>query len=378
MIPDVLDLCRSLIELDTQNPPGNESRVGDLVGDVLSAHGFQVRTVAATPGRDNVVASLTRGPGPRVILQGHADTKPAGDLRQWTSDPFDSQIRDGRLYGLGACDTKGGLAAFVAAACELAENPAWTGELIVQSVADEEDGSVVGAAHLLAQGELTADAAIVAEPTGCVPSLAQLGNAWAEIEITGRAAHAGTPDEGVDAFRAAVGYVTALEERVARLPRSADFPGHPRLNVGHLDLPGHPGTVPGRCTLRCDIRVMPGTERDSVFTLYSQAAEDIGTEGLSIEVRRYQGGGFLSHSIATDHPLALAFQDAQRDTGRPMSTLPFLGATDARFFGQAGTPAVVYGPGSLRRAHAPDEYVPIEELHLAHKQITAVLRTLLG
>jgi acetylornithine deacetylase/succinyl-diaminopimelate desuccinylase-like protein len=109
--------------------------------------------------------------------------------------------RDGFLYGLGACDVKGGLAAQVLAACALAGTPGWSGELVVQAVADEEDGSRLGAEHLLALGLLTADGAIVAEPTGCAPSLVQLGNAWAEITIGGRAAHAGTPERGQDAFR---------------------------------------------------------------------------------------------------------------------------------------------------------------------------------
>ncbi|MPY98093.1 MAG: peptidase dimerization domain-containing protein [Actinophytocola sp.] len=109
-------------------------------------------------------------------------------------------------------------------------------------------------------GLLDADAAIVAEPTGCLPSLAQLGNAWAEIRIVGRAAHAGHPEHGTDAFHAALDYIAHIEQLLQDHKQDPDFPGHPRLNVGHFAMPGHPGTVPGECVLRCDVRVLPGVE----------------------------------------------------------------------------------------------------------------------
>ncbi|WP_157756725.1 M20 family metallopeptidase [Plantactinospora sp. KBS50] len=373
-VPDVVDLCRRLIALDSQNPPGRETPVAGLVDEVLTAAGFAVRWHAAQPDRPNVVGTLSRGPGRRLILQAHADTKPAvaaGAVDRWTHDAFRATEVDGRLYGLGACDTKGGLAAQLVAACALAADQHWRGELVVQAVADEEDGSRLGAEHLLALGLLDADAAVVAEPTGCLPSLAQLGLAWAEIEVTGRAAHAGTPGEGLDAFRAASAYVAEVDRLVAGLGTAAEFPGHPRLNVGYFALPGHPGTMPGECRLRCDIRVLPGVRLDDVFALYEEAAVTVRRSvGASIAVRPYQGGGRPSHFVEAGHPLAERFRAVQRETDQPVATMPFLGGTDARYFAGAGTPAIVYGPGSLRQAHAPDEYVPLAELTLAARQLT--------
>ena len=283
------------------------------------------------------------------------------------------------MYGLGACDTKGGLAAQLAAAYALAEDCGWSGELIVQAVADEEDGSRLGAEYLLGLGLLDADGAIVAEPTGCTPSLAQLGNAWAQITIFGRAAHAGHPERATDAFEVATRYISHVREQVAHLQKDAQFPGHPRLNVGHFAMAGHPGTVPGECLLRCDIRVLPGVERNDVFAVFESAAEATRqSSDVSIVVEPYQGGGCQSHVLASDHKLTQALQQAQRATGRTARTMPFSGGTDARYFGMAGTPALVYGPGSLEQAHAADEYVPVDELRLAQRQLTLAARGFLA
>ena len=379
---DVVTLCRSLIAAPSENPPGDETRVARIAADILSDAGFNLQWHEAEPNRPNLVASLHRGAGPRLIFQAHSDTKPAtppGATSQWSVDPFYAEDRNGLLYGLGACDTKGGLAAQLAAACALAEDHTWSGDLVVQAVADEEDGSRLGAEHLLGLGLLDADGAIVAEPTGCAPSLAQLGNAWAEITIVGRAAHAGHPERGTDVFRVALTYISHVEKLLAHMSKDMQFPGHPRLNVGHFAMAGHPGTVPGECLLRCDIRVLPGVDRNDVFALYESAAVAVRQESdVSILVERYQGGGCQSHHIDPDHPLVGAFGQAQRETGQTVRTVPFTGGTDARYFAMAGTPALVYGPGSLEQAHAPDEYVGVAELRLAERQLTVAALTFLG
>ena len=378
---DVVALCRNVIAAPSENPSGDETQVTRIAADVLSEAGFAIEWYEAAPKRPNLVARFVRGNGLRLIFQAHGDTKPMappGATSVWTVDPFRAEERDGLLYGLGACDTKGGLAAQLAAAGTLATDPTWSGELIVQVVADEEDGSRLGAEHLLELGLLTADGAIVAEPTGCIPSLAQLGNAWAEITITGRAAHAGHPERGTDAFRVAASYISHLDDLLTNVRTDAEFPGHPRLNVGHFAMPGHAGTVPGECLLRCDIRVLPGVERDEIFALYEEAADTVQRDhDVTVLVRRYQGGGCQSHYIEPEHRLVKTVQHAQRATGHPLHTLPFTGGTDARYFAMAGTPALVYGPGSLEQAHAPDEYVPVAELHRAERQLTLVALTFL-
>ncbi|MFD0570725.1 M20 family metallopeptidase [Kitasatospora gansuensis] len=321
-----------------------------------------------------MLATLDRGPGPRLILQAHLDTKPAGPPAAWSGDPFTARVTDGLMYGLGACDTKGGLAAMLVAADRLARRSDWQGQLEVQGVADEEDGSALGAEFLLAEGLLIADAAVVSEPTGALPSPAQLGNAWAEVTIRTPGAHAGTPWKGIDAVEVARRYVAVLERLLREMPTDPAFPHHPRLNVGHLMAPGHPGTLSSSCMLRCDIRVLPHQRHATVMDLYDRAAREVADPpaGVSLHVGPYQGGGCESHAIAVDHPLLLAFDAAAQALGVPSGRCSFAGGSDARYFARAGTPAVVHGPGDLDRAHAPDEFVPISELRLAARQIELV------
>jgi acetylornithine deacetylase/succinyl-diaminopimelate desuccinylase-like protein len=362
-----------LVAAPSENPPGDERAAAAVATEHLVRAGFNTRQVYRDARRPNVLGTLRRGPGRRLILQGHLDTKPArfaGTADRWTVDPFAVTEQDGRLYGLGTCDTKGGLAGFLAAATVLAADPDWTGELVVQAVADEEDGSWYGAQLLLERDELGADAAVVAEPTGCHPSHAQLGNAWAEVRLAGVAAHAGRPELGEDAVAAAIRYVGELRRLVAETPDDPLFPGHPRVNVGEVSAPGHPGTLAAECRLRCDIRVLPGQLRDDVLALYERAASALRTATLQIAVEPYQGGGCQSHYVDPATPivaeLRAAARQAVRQVARQVDPGPaagaFFGGTDARFFAMAGTPAVVFGPGSLDQAHAPDEYVEAGQL----------------
>ncbi|MEV4614270.1 M20/M25/M40 family metallo-hydrolase [Kitasatospora sp. NPDC049258] len=377
-LPDdpVVRLCAELIAAPSANPPGDEEPVAAVVQDRLERAGFAVRRHYARPGRPNVLATLERGEGPHLILQAHLDTKPAAppgaEPVGWSSDPLVARIADGLLHGLGACDTKGGLAAMVVAAERLARRDDWSGRLEVQGVADEEDGSGLGAAFLLSEGLLTADAAIVSEPTGCLPSAAQLGNAWAEVTVTTTGAHAGTPSRGQDAVEVARRFMAEVDALLTRMPTDPAFPHHPRLNVGHLAAPGHPGTLSSSCVLRCDVRVLPWQRHDSVMEVYTRAASAVADAcpGSALTVRPYQGGGCESHAVADDHPLVRAFDRASAD--RAGERCSFAGGSDARFFARAGTPAVVHGPGHLDQAHAPDEYVPVGHLVLAADQLEAV------
>lgn len=194
----------------------------------------------------------------------------------------------------------------------------WSGELVVQAVADEEDGSGFGAQLLLQEGELAGDAAVVAEPTSCYPSHAQLGNAWAEVRLRGVAAHAGRPHLGVGVRGGRAVPLGATRPG----GRAAARPGLPRTPAGQcgrraLGAPGHPGTVAGQCRLRCDIRVLPGQEHDAVLGLTREAAEQLLRSGLHVEVTRYQGGGCQSHHIGLDAPVLLALHAAGRTGQEP-------------------------------------------------------------
>jgi succinyl-diaminopimelate desuccinylase len=364
----VVDLLARLVAAGSENPPGDERAVAAITAEALGDGGLEARTVFGHEHRPNVVGTLARGPGPRLVLQAHMDTKPRGDAADatWDHDPLTLTERDGLLFGLGACDAKGALAAMLSAAARLAAHGHWSGTLEVHGAADEEDGSQHGAALAHRLGLTRADAAIVGEPTGCRRSSAQLGNAWARVLMTGRAAHAGTPAAGRDAVWAAHAFMSAVRARLAGLPADPRFPGHPRLNVGSIRGGLLPGTLPGSCELLCDIRVLPGQRRGDLHRIYRDAARRVAAEaGVDCSVEPFQGGGCEAHQIAPGSRIESAFLAAAGRLGAGPEPEYFLGGSDARFYARAGTPTLVFGPGDLRVAHAPNEYVPRADLERA-------------
>jgi len=379
-----VDILERLIRTPSENPGGDERAIVAEIGALLRAHGVDHEVVSKDPTRPSIVAKLHGGPGPRLILQGHIDTKPAAhavdSLKTWSRDPFDPQIIDDRLYGLGACDTKGGVAAQLAAVLELAGSGDWSGTLEWQGIADEENGSRLGAEFFFETERLKADAAIVSEPTSCQITTAQLGNCWADIRIIGRAAHAGTPWKGVSATDAALEFASRLKERVAKLQIDPRFPGHPRLNVGILEGGHHAGTLPGEARLVTDIRVRPKETRADHWALVRETAREIETlHNVEIKLSEFANGGCESVELAADHPFAQQLDAAWRQLDEGATPFGvFFGGSDARYFAAAGTPVVVFGPGSLEQAHAIDEFVPVQELPLAARFYASAVRTVLG
>ena len=219
----VLQLLRDLIAIDSVNPslvPGaaGEATVAERIGVVLEAAGLDVRVIEVAQGRPNVVGVLEgRAPGRALMLCGHMDTVGVEGMRA----PFDPVERDGRLYGRGAQDMKGGLAAMIDAAARLAAAGGLeTGRLIVAGVADEEYASL-GADALVT--EYTADGAVVTEPTDLTVATGHKGFEWVEVETRGRAAHGSRPDDGRDA-------ILGMGRVLARLEA---------INTGLLAGPGH-------------------------------------------------------------------------------------------------------------------------------------------
>jgi acetylornithine deacetylase/succinyl-diaminopimelate desuccinylase-like protein len=317
-----------------------------------------------------------------MILHAHLDTKPIahhGGAAAWASDPYALELRDGRAYGLGAADTKGGAAAQLAALARMTAEPGWRGELTWIGAADEENGSRLGTGFLAERGLLDGDVAIVAEPTDSRPSLAQLGNVWLHVRTQGLAGHAGAPWAARDAVAGMLDCLAAMRKLVGGRAEDARFPGHPRVNVGRIEGGAHCGTIAERCSAFVDVRLRPGETRAETAAALTDAAERVAAAaGVQVTVEPYAQGGCGAHEADAEHPLVSAFVAAAGRNGVPAQPLPFTGGTDAYFFGDAGIPAVVFGPGSLRQAHAPDEYVELEQLRRAGETydrfLTAVLR----
>ena len=180
----------------------------------LGTLGFETTIVEAAPGRPSVVARLAgAGGGPTLLFNGHMDVQPPG--HQWTRDPFAAVVEGRRLYGQGAMDMKAGLAAIVFAVDSLQRaGRRLAGDVVITAVADEVCGGHLGTGHLVAEGLVRADMAVVCEPTGDTVRVTHRGALWLEIEVTGKSAHGGRPWLGVKAVSKAARIVTAIDPRV--------------------------------------------------------------------------------------------------------------------------------------------------------------------
>jgi len=322
-----------------------------------------------------VIGRLGRSRGRRILLVGHVDVVPPGDPGTWTVDPWGAEIRDGRVYGRGACDMKGGVAAILGAvravvAAGLADQ--LDGEILVASVPSEEDG---GQGMLAAiRAGVTGDLAIITEPTGLEIVVAHAGAITFRLTVPGRAAHASVRREGISALDNLGLLVRALGVDEERRNGSETDPLMTALGLPYPTIVGKveggewASTVMDRIVAEGRYGVRLGqTWRDAAVDLRRCIAEACEADPFlrqhpaTVEIT---GGRFSSAQIASDHPLPIGLADAAETTlGRRPSLIgePY-GADMRLLINEGATPTVMFGPGDVRVAHSADEYVPLAEV----------------
>lgn len=350
----LVEVLRGLIACNSVNPslvPGapGEAQIALYVTTLCRTLGLEADVVEAAPGRPNVIATLRgTGGGRRLLLNGHLDTVAAGEMQR----PFEAVERDGRVYGRGAVDMKGSLAAMIAAAAALRDRrPA--GDLILAFVADEEYASLGTEA---VAGAVAADGAIVTEPTALSVGIAHKGFAWVRFETAGRAAHGSDHREGKDAI-GAMGHVLAELRRLEtnRLSQHRhQLLGRASVHASLIEGGEGLSTYPSRCVLQVERRTLPG-----------ETAADVEAEML--EVLQRGGGGRIevfffrpAYEVPPDAPIVAAVSSAAMGVLGARPPLVGLGAwMDSAILGAAGIPSVIFGPAGAG-AHAVEEYVELE------------------
>ena len=404
---DLIELTRALIRFPTVNPPGEAYRpCAEFIGDRLRTRGFTVDYVhaAGTPGdterypRINVIARrASAAPGPCVHFNSHIDVVQSG--AGWTLDPFAAVVKDGRVYGRGACDMKGGLAASIIAVEALIESAAaLPGTLEISGTADEESGGYGGVHYLAERGWFSpprVDHVIIPEPLNvdrvCI---GHRGVWWAEIETHGRMAHGSMPFLGDCAVR----HMHAVVDRFERdlypklAARRTDMPvvpsgaRHSTLNInsihgGQAETTGYPApVVPDSCRMVIDRRLLIEESIDAakgeVRELLEQLVKDRAGFRYSIrdifEVRPTMAD--------RDGPVARSTAAAiHRVIGRHPEFICSPGTYDQKHIDRVGKlrDCIAYGPGILDLAHQPDEYVVIEDMVNSAKVMALAARSLL-
>lgn len=364
----IVDLLRQLVAIDSINPdlvPGGagESNLAQFVAAWCRERALEVHLEDAAPGRPNVVAiARGTGGGRSLMLNAHMDTVGVAGM----TDPHQPRLDGDRLYGRGAYDMKGSLAACMVA-LDQARSMSLRGDVILTAVADEEFASI-GTAAVLRNG-WRADGCIVTEPTEMELCIAHKGFVWIEVVTTGVAAHGSRPDLGVDAI-AKMGSVLVRLDHLNQRLRS--MPAHPLLGTGSLHASLISGgqelsSYPAACTLQIERRTIPGETTAEVIAQIRGLLTDLAATDPTFEARAEVT--LARDWFATD-PTAPLVGIVAEVAERTVGTLPrFVGRPfwmDAALTSTAGIPTVVFGPTGAG-AHAVSEWIDLRSVtHCAH------------
>lgn len=399
---EIVDLCRALVRIPTINPPGEAyAPCAELLGRRLARRGFVIRYVRAEGERGdsdryprvNVVARREgRSPGPTVHFNGHIDVVPVGE--GWTVDPFGGEVRDGRVYGRGSCDMKGGIAAAVVAVEAIVDLfPDFPGALEISGTVDEESGGFAGVAFLARQGLFSrprVDHVVIPEPLNvdrvCI---GHRGVWWAEIETYGRIAHGSMPFLGDSAIRHMAAVLERFERELfpALAKRRTSMPVVPEaarastLNINSIHggqpegLDGLPSPcVADSCRIVLDRRFLveesvAGVRAEIEAILKQLAAERPGFRWGLRELMTVEPV-LVDRELPVPQAVAAAIRQVLK---REPAFVCSPGTYDQKHILRIGRleDCVAYGPGILDLAHQPDEYVGIDDM-VASAQVMAL------
>jgi acetylornithine deacetylase/succinyl-diaminopimelate desuccinylase-like protein len=358
-------LTQSLLRATGQNPPGQEAATVAVLGEAATDLGLDVSEMPVWQDRNNIRIALAGGPGPGLLLLGHTDVVPVGE--GWTKDPFGGVVEDGRIYGRGASDMKGGLAAAVTAMAAL-RGAELTGPVELAALVDEEETGA-GISAYVASAVQPFVGCITAEPSELQTVVGARGASYLRVEIHGTACHAGKPADGANAIYGAAAVVAEIERMHLELAqRPHPLLGPATWSVGQINGGTSGSIVPAECVVVADRRLLPGESAATVLVGVRErvAGLRLGDRGLTFDVSMPME--MPAFETPADSPLAATVDTALSDAGGP--GLPpggWTAACDGGFVARdLGVPVVVLGPGSVStQAHRPDESVAIEELIIA-------------
>ncbi len=371
-MPDsTVQLLADLVAIPSVNPdlvPGaaGEGAIADFCATWLGDHGFEVHRLEERQGRPSIVGvGRGSGGGPALMLNGHYDTV---TLEGYDGDPLRPERHDGRLYGRGSCDMKGGVAAMMIAAAG-ARDTGLRGDVLVACVADEEYASI-GTEEVARH--FRADGAIVTEPTRLDLVVAHKGFAWFDIVVRGRSAHGSRPDLGIDAIAKAGSVLVGVDRLQTRL---AAGPAHPRLGTGSVHASLIRGgqelsSYPAECRIGIERRTVPGETAASVQAELAEILAGVRAEDAGFDAEVVPGLVRSPFQIDIDAPIVRVVREAAtRHLGHSPAAGAEPGWTDCAILAGAGIPSLLFG-ASGGGTHAAEEWADEASV----EQLAAILR----
>jgi len=362
---ELIDLTTQLIQIPTENPPGNEKKAFLFLKPILLKMGFDVRILLSPKGRWNIIAERKWGKdGRRLIFNGHLDVVPSGDPSKWRYPPFQGKLNKGRIYGRGASDMKGGIASFLQAISMIDRSKIDLprGTVVLHLVSDEESHGHQGMGFLTQKRMIQGDATIVGEPTYLDLMIAQKGALWLRISTIGKSAHGSRPHSGVNAIEKMIKAIDQLNS--ISLREEHPLLGNPTLNIGMIQGGTKINVVPDRCEIEVDRRILPSEERGVVLREIKESLDSLQLQDPSFQYQMEEIDFAEPSEIDPEDEIVKISMEAIGEVrGERPKIKGSSGFTDARFYiKQCHIPALILGPGGVDQPHTTDESVEVDAL----------------
>jgi succinyl-diaminopimelate desuccinylase len=383
---DLLEDLSALISINTSNPPGNELKAAEFVRERMVAAGAIGDIQEFSPGRANALCRIPFSvpeKGPRLIFNTHLDVVPSGE-GQWNFPPFTPTVAERRIYGRGACDAKGSLAAMMAAARLTAgSGQHLRGEFILTAVAAEETGGLGTQAWLKSRSkDLQPSMAVVGEPTELQVLIGHKGVSRRKVWVQGRSAHSSNPSQGRNAIYPIARLALFIEDLNRGLAqKSHPMLGPPIVSANLIRGGVKDNVIPDHCELHIDRRLVPGEETDQIDRELREWVQRMSAEDPSFQATiEISGMDKKPTMISPEEPIVQALLECKYEvTGRKELPQGFIAATDMTFLvNQGRIPTVIFGPGSLDQTHGVDEFVEIDQLETAVLVYARLISRILG
>jgi succinyl-diaminopimelate desuccinylase len=350
-----------MIQTNSESPPGREKEVADVVRDHMESHGISCTSIG-TDERPNLIFSSHEGEIGPLVMHGHLDTVPVGDLKKWDYDPFAAEVVNGRLYGRGACDMKGPVAALCESFIQYVDSKPQT-PIHLLCTADEESGCT-GAEAVADSGVLAGvKYGVCAEPTSLDVLVGEKGILWSKVIARGKSAHGSRPEEGLNAIQLCGSAIEVL------LPLDYSYEpdellGRMTLNIGMIQGGIKINVVPDYCEARLDMRTVKGQTIEGIL---DEMRSRIDSAGLSENVDVEYIHGKAAVVTPRDSPIVkVALEAVEKEIGKKSVPTAATYGTDCSVLQpRVGILNVICGPGSIEQAHQPNEYISIEQLNQA-------------
>jgi len=355
------DLLRNLIQIESVNPPGNENQIAEFIVKFLLKNNIYAELVPLEEGRSSVIAKIEGEEERDITFCGHLDTVRVNE-ENWTKPVFEGLIENGKMYGIGASDMKGGVAAILYTAVLLKKRGSIPKKTVQFALTADEEWRYRGAKSLVDGGYFErTDFLIITEPSNLYVSTAEKGELWMRVKFFGKSAHGSTPEAGVNTIIPASKLIVNVTEKCGKIFETDSFWGKTSINIGKFQGGTQVNIVPNYSEVDFDFRVISEKDKEKAIELVRTLGEEIAKKHkvrFTEEIFNYHSPIFTS----SDNPFVKKFLQA---AGMKEVIVTKYCTDGATIIPEKKIPFIIFGPGDIAQAHQNDEYIELESLYRA-------------